>query len=258
MKTITSIIFLLFALLAYYLKAQNPIAPALITVSGIGYATTKPDEIQVDITIVERDRSPDTLTELMSNQSAKIISILHDANVTDADIDTSKVSMWPYYTTSSSPYVTPGPDHYTAQQSIVFTLRNLSDYDPVMTKLNVAGIDSVDSVTFQLSNDLLQEKKLEAKKNAAENLNDTLSTLVEGLGLKIGSAYTVSEYSSGGDPQAYNGYQNSRTAVFQSGEVVIAYEDADGYGGGQQSTEPSFLPENFQISSTINAQFYIV
>jgi len=140
MKLIISIAFILAALLPCYLKAQSQIAPALITVSGSGIATTKPDEIQVDITIVERDKSPETLTEIMSNQTKAITDILHDFNVTDNDIDTSKVSMWPYYTTSSSPYVTPGPDHYTAQQSIVFTLRNLSSYDPVIPFFEALGI----------------------------------------------------------------------------------------------------------------------
>ena len=257
MKAIVYIVLILAVSLPCYLKAQNQISPALITVSGYGVVDVTPDEIQVDITIVLRDKSAETLTDLINNRTSAIITILKDANVTDEDIESSKVSMWPYYATPSSPYAAPGPDHYTGQQTIVFTLKNFSDYDSVMTKLYDAGIDSVDSVVFQLSNDLLQAKKLEAKKNAAANLKEVLETLVEGLDLRIGNAYTISDYTSGGDPQAYYGYQNSRYAVFQTGEIVIAYEDADNYSGGQ-SSEPSFLPEDFKITSTINAQFYIV
>jgi len=261
MKTIVYIILILAVGLPYHLNAQeydlepDQQPPALISVSGYGIANVQPDEIQVSISIQLQDDSVDDLNDLMNNRSSAVIEILHDANVTDEDIESSNVSIWPYYATSSS-YGSPAPASYQGKKAMTFTLKNSSDYDSIITELYEAGINSVDSVIFQLSNDLLQAKKMEARKNAAANLKDSLNTFIEGLGLQIGQAYTVSEYTYGGDPQPYYGYQNTRYAVVQAGEVAIVVE---GEGGGSgTSSGSSIAPDDFLITSTINAQYYIV
>jgi len=254
MKTTFSLILILALSLPCYLKAQDQISPPpLASVSGYGFVTVQPDEVEVEITIMLRDQNVDTLTDLINNRSSAVMTILHDANVTDQDIESSKVSMWPYYSGSSSPFSSPLPDYYQGKKSLTFTLKNASNYESLMANLSDAGINSVDSVVFQLSKDLLQSKELEAQKNAAANLKEVLDTLAEGVGFEIGKAYTVNQYTYGGDPQAYYGYSTSH-AVAQAGEVVISYE---GGGSSHSASEPSFLPEDFIITSVIEAQYYI-
>jgi len=259
MKTVVYVVLILAVSLPYHLNAQeydlgpDQQPPALISASGYGAANVQPDEVQISITIQERGQSVDTLNELINNRSSAVMTILQDANVTDQDIESSNVPIQPYYGGSSSSF---GPDYYQGRKALTFTLKNASDFDLIITKLYDAGISSVDSVVFQLSNDLLQAKKMEARKNAAANLNASLSNIVDSLGLEIGHVYTVNEYTYGGDPQPYYGYQNTRYAVIQAGEVAIVVE-GEGAGSGS-SASSSIAPDNFVITSTINAQYYIV
>ena len=272
MKTTFYLVLILATSLPYYLRAQGQIpAPPLITVNGYGVVKVRPDESQVSISIQLQDESVNTLSSLIDKRSSDVIKILQDANITNGDIESSNVSIWPYYSGTSSSYGSSGPSYYLGKKSLTFTLRNISNYDSVMAKLYGVNISSIDSVVFQLSNSLLQAKKLEARKNAAANAKQVLDTLVEGLGLQIGDAYTVSESTSGGDPQSFSGYSNSAynvvanssEAVAVSYEVAAAEEVAVVVDGGADtnpgsSSAPSILAQDFTITSTVYAQYYIV
>ncbi len=256
MKTPFSLAILLLALtLPLYIKAQSPNPSAFIIISGKGTVNAQPDVAQVTISFKLRERTANALTDLLNNRSSAVTAILQRANVTDSDIDSSSSSIWPYYTGSTA-YGNSGPNFYDGTKSIVFIIRNMSNYDSVIVQLYAAGVTTVDSVVFQLSNELLQKKKLEAKKNAAENAKQIIDILTEGLGLKIGEAYAVSESTDGGDPQTYTGPANTVANEISTGEVVVSAE------GGVDTTEaangPTLPSEIFTIYSSVNTQFYLV
>jgi len=208
MKTTTypTILLLLLLVLCFtpHIKAADDKIPnpPLISITGYGEVKAKPDEVEVSIGVQLRDQSVEMLSELIDTRAKSVIKILKDEGIEDGDIETSNVSIQPYYaSTSGTAYDNTAPDYYNGRKTITFTLRNITNYDNIMTQLYSARITSVDSVIFQLSDDLLQEKKLEARKKAAANAKAVLNALVEGLELNIGKAYYVSESTTGGSPQ---------------------------------------------------------
>jgi len=112
------------------LQADNEIPPPpLISISGYGEVKVRPDEVKVSVGIQLRDESADMLSKLIDKRSSDVIKILRDANVTDQDIETSNLSIQPYYADTSSSYGSTKPDYYTGQKSITFTLKNISNFD---------------------------------------------------------------------------------------------------------------------------------
>jgi len=257
MKTTYFLILILAVSFPSYLKADDETPPPpLISISGYGEVKVRPDEVEVSIGIQLRDQDVGTLSKLIDKRSSEVIKILRNANVTDEDIETSSVSIQPYYADTSSSYGSTKPDYYIGQKSVTFTLKNISNYDSIMTKLYEAGINRVDSVVFQLSDELLQSKKFEARKKAAANAKEILNTLVDGLGLDIGKPYYVSESSSGGSPQPYYGYDtysNYASRGAQASDVQVEYEEAE-----ESSSGPSISGGEITLSSTVSAQYYLV
>jgi len=253
MKRTSFVLLLSLLYLSAPLKADDTAPnPPLISISGYGEVKVKPDEVKVSVGIQLRDQDVDMLSQLIDKRASDVIKILKDEGVKDQDIETSSVSIQPYYASTSSSYGSTKPDYYIGSKSITFTLTNISSYDTIMTQLFSAGINTVDSVIFQLSDELLDDKKFEARKKATANAKKILNTLVDGLDLNLGNPYYVSESTSGGSPQPYYGYNS--------------YSNSDyAYAGAAPTAESSSTPSTpsvsggeITISSTVSAQYYLV
>jgi len=210
----------------------------------------KPDEVQVSVGIQLRDQDVNMLSQLVDRRSSAIIKILEDEGVDEQDIETSNVSIQPYYASTSSSYGSTPPDYYTGTKSITFVLKNITNYDTIMTQLYNASIQSVDSVVFQLSDALLNDTMFEARKKAAANAKQILRTLVDGLELDIGKAYSVSESTTGGAPVPipYDNYSYGANAA-----VEVEQEESSGSSSG-----PSISGGEVTITSTVSTQYYLV
>ncbi len=138
-------------LLAFsHLQAQSDIPlPPLITITGYGEVKVRPDEVEISLGIHLRDETADMLSKLIDKRSSAVIKILRDANVTDQDIMTSGLSIQPYYADTSSSSGNNKPDYYNGEKSITFTLKNISNYDAIMTKIYDAGINTSLVFSFQ-------------------------------------------------------------------------------------------------------------
>jgi len=252
MKTTFLPILLLGLCLVSHLKAEDDVPnPPLISVTGSGEVKVKPDEVEVSVGIQLRDQDVNMLSQLVDRRSSAIIKILEDEGVDEEDIETSNVSIQPYYASTSSSYGSTPPDYYTGTKSVTFVLKNITNYDTIMTQLYNASISSVDSVTFQLSDALLNETQFEARKKAAANAKQILNTLVDGLGLDIGKAYYVSESTTGGAPVPipYDNYSYGAA----NAAVEVEQEESSG-----SSSSPSISGGEVTITSTVSAQYYLV
>ena len=244
MTKTTSILSLILLLsLACFVKSAD-IAPALITVTGSGESKGEPDEVSVTVGIQLRDKSVQQVSNETDSRASAVIAYLKSEGVDDSDIQTSYVTLQPYYSYTGSEAGQTSPDYYTAQQSLTFALKDLSAYDRIMTGLYDAGINSVSDISFKIEN--VEARKQEARKKAVANAKKIATTLTTGLGAKVGRVYTVSESTTDGSNQP---------PIFYYAAASLAAGSASNEGS---NSGPSISGGEVTITSTVTVSFYII
>ena len=224
---------------------SNDILPPLITVTGTGEAKAEPTEVSVTVGIQLRDKSVDQVSSETDSRSAAIISYLLSNGVADTNIQTSYVSLQPYYSYQSSQIGQLNPDYYTATKSITFLLKDLSAYDQIMTGLYDAGINSVSDVTFKIDN--VEARKQQARKKAIANALSVAKTLVAGLGAKLNGVYKISDSTYGGNVQP----------VYYAQPMAMAMSSYSMGASASYSAGPSIAGGEITTTSTVSVSFYI-
>ena len=228
--------------LACVIKCDDDILPPLLTVTGTGESKAQPDEVSVTVGIQLRDKSVEQVSNATDSRSAAIISYLLSNGVAEKDLQTSYVTLQPYYSYQSSQAGQLDPDYYTATKSITFSLKDLSTYDLIMTGLYDAGINSVDDVTFKVTD--IEDSRQEARTKAIANAKQIAQILADGLGAKITGVYSISDSSSVPAPQPVI-YDAPMAMVAEISESV-AENSGPSIAGGEVST-----------TSTVSVSFYV-
>lgn len=218
--------------------------PALITVTGTGIAKGTPEEVVVSVGIQLRNNTVEDVSSEVDSKSAAVIAYLKDQNVSDSDIQTSYVTLSPYYSYDSSQQGKTTPDYYTATKTLTFSLKNLSSYDEIMTNLYDLGINSVNSVNFNIRN--ATQRQQEARRSAVRNAKQIAQTLMSGLGARLGRVYKVSESTTDG---------SSEPPVFFYAAKSLA---AVASGSSGVSSGPSISSGQVEITSSVTVSFYII
>ena len=242
-KTSYTLGLLLMLSLACFVSSQD-ILPPLLTVTGKGEAKAQPDEVSVTVGIQLRAKSVEEVSSDTDSRSAAIIAYLQSQGVADEDIQTSYVTLQPYYSYTSSEAGQTTPDYYTSQKSITFSLKDLSAYDQIMSGLYDAGINSVSDVTFKVTDD--EEYKEEARKKAVTDARAIAQIITDGLGVKLGGVYSISESSYGvipTPPRVYYGGM-AKSAAYDSVSV--------------QSSGPSIAGGEVTTTMNVNVVFYVL
>lgn len=221
-------------------RADDQILPPLITTSGYGEVKVEPDEADVSISVQLRDTSVQQLRTQLDNTTSNIIAYLKDQGIAAKDIKTNYMTVYPYYSQSETNSGNTNPDYYVGQKSMTFLLKNLSDYDNIMSGLYDLGLNQVDGINFKVANE--DPSKIEAKRRAVANAQDIATAMAEELGVELGNVYYVSDSSYGG-PQPLPIFANAAVAM-------------DSAGSG--SAGPSVAGGEVTFSSNVNVAFYII
>ena len=230
--------------LACVIKCDDDILPPLLTVTGTGESKAQPDEVSVTVGIQLRDKSVEQVSNATDSRSAAIISYLLSNGVAEKDVQTSYVTLQPYYSYQSSQAGQLDPDYYTATKSITFSLKDLSTYDQIMTGLYDAGINSVDDVTFKVTD--IEDSRQEARTKAIANAKQIAEILADGLGAKITGVYSISDSSSVPAPRPV--IYNAPMAMAASAVSSASVADSSG---------PSIAGGEVTTTSTVSVSFYV-
>ena len=113
-----------------------------------------------------------------------------------------------------------------------------------MSGLYDAGINSVSDVTFKVTDD--EEYKEEARKKAVSDAQAIAQIIADGLGVKLGGVYSISEstYSVNPIPIDYYNAGMARDASFASASAV--------------SSGPSIAGGEVTTTMNVNVVFYVL
>lgn len=182
---------------------NNNITPQ-VNVSGESSIKIKPD--YAIITMGSEIKDVDSYKAKQKNDEviAKVIQVIKKNNIDEKDFQTQRVSLY-----KSRDYQQK-KDYFVARQTVAITLRNLEQYETLLSELMAAGANNIDGVEFKstktdsFTSEIRAKAVIDAKKKAQDYalaLNQT-----------IGKALIITDQSFVNTPRIYA----MKTTAFES------------------------------------------
>jgi len=228
-----------------HVQAQDEVLPPLITVTGNGEVRQAPEQVVVTLGIEIREKTIEDAVNKTDQASADIISYLRGQDIDAKDIQTTYLNLSPQYTSTGTDYGSTEIDYYNSQKTITFTLRNISAYDDVLNGLYDAGVNNVQSVSFEIEN--VQDQRIEARRLAVSNATAAARLLADALNVTLDGVYSITD-------QTYDEGENPIPLGPQSDAVGIASEAS---AGSAASSGPSVAGGEISIDASVLVSFYI-
>jgi uncharacterized protein YggE len=161
-----------------------------ITVTGVGKVKGTPDVADLSIGVQAHAGTAVEALQTVDDRAQKVIGVLHDAGVDDADIQTNGLSVGPTYDDQSH------IDGYQASNSVVARIRDLSKAGAIIDAAADRAGDNirVDSITFSIDDDsdLLAQARAKAVKRARAQAGQ----LADAAGVSVGDVLTIDEQTA--------------------------------------------------------------
>lgn len=182
-----------------------------ITVVGTGQVKGTPDVADLSIGVEAQAASAVDALSTVNDRAQKVLDVLHDAGVDDADIQTSGLSVNPTYDDRSH------IDGYAASNSVIARIRDLSKAGPIIDAAAAKAGDNirVNSITFSIDDDsaLLAAARTKAVKRARAQA----AQLADAAGVAVGDVLTIDEQTTA-SPYRYP-YATADSAAGASAKV---------------------------------------
>jgi len=227
----------------FHVQAQDDALPPLITVTGNGEVRQAPEQVVVTLGIQIREKTIEGAVNKTDQASADIISYLRGQDIAAEDIQTTYLNLSPQYTSTGADYGSTEIDYYSSQKTVTFTLRNISAYDDVLNGLYDAGVNNVQSVSFEIEN--VQDQRLEARRLAVSNATAAAQLLADALNVTLDGVYSITD-------QTYDEGENP--GPFLPDAIGIASEAS---AGSAASSGPSVSGGEISIDASVQVSFYI-
>ena len=188
-----SISFALVALFALSIStmtvfADDPPGVRLITVSGEAEVKVAPDEVVFDVTVQMLNKDLKTAKSQTDDRLRKVLDLTRKYKVQAKDVQTDYIKLEPRYRGNDESRLFLG---YSVRKDVVFTLRDVTQAEALLSELLESGISRINSVTFQTSE--LRRYRDQARAMAMKAAQEKAVALTAQIGQKIGRAYTIEE-----------------------------------------------------------------
>jgi uncharacterized protein YggE len=187
---------------------------AVLSVSGEGSVSVAPDMAEVSVGVSTRDAAADAALQATSEAVAIVIATVRDAGISDSDIQTSGVSLFP---------LRPAPgregdglqsiEGFEASNTLRITVRDLDLLGPVLDAVVRDGANELNGLRFALQNP--DSAMAEARTAAVRDAMTRAEQLSEAAGVSLGAILSLSEGGGRGVPMM-------DMAPMQRAEVPIA------------------------------------
>lgn len=175
-----------------------------ICTTGTGYVYAEPDLAKITIGVITEASTSTRALEDNANRMDEVVKAIKRMGIADKDIQTSRVSVEPEYAseypaTYSSYYPYTSKQNitgYKATNTVTVTVRDLSKVGPVIDATNAAGSNTLQGVTFLLSEERQSQAYTEALQKAVADGSSKARTMTAAAGVTDYKLKTLSE--SGG------------------------------------------------------------
>jgi uncharacterized protein YggE len=185
-----------------------------VTVPGEATLAVAPDTARLQAGVISEGRTAREASEANKKTMAAVMAAITSAGIAEKDIQTSRYSIQPIYDQGRP---VPGAfKGFQASNNVTVKIRDLDKIGDIIDQTVAAGANSMGGVEFLVAE---PSKMLDAARaEAVADARRKAEILAEAAGVKLGSALTITEQSSGFQyPQLY-----MRAAGVQAGETPVA------------------------------------
>jgi uncharacterized protein len=206
--------------------------PRLISVVGTSEINVAPDQVVLNLGVESRDRELAVAKSQTDSRIKKIFALAHEAGVDPKDVATSMVRMNANYSEEKIPRFLA----YEVSQSTTITLKDISKYDSLISKLLKAGANRIDGVYFGVRE--TRKYRDEARSKAILAAKEKAAAMAAELGQTLGKPWEISEESG------WNSYQYMANNV--SRDKSVSAEDESTVAPGEITIRAS-VKVSFQL-----------
>ena len=206
--------------------------PRLISVTGTSEINVAPDQVVLSLGVESRDKDLSVAKTQSDARTKRVLRLAHDAGVEPKDIETSALTMGAVYSEEKVPRLL----GYEVSQTTTITLRDLSKYESLMTKLLQAGINRVNGINFGIAE--TRKYRDEARSKAIRAAKEKAVAMAADLGQTVGKPWDISEESG------WNEYQ-------------FAANNVTGGMRTREAEESTIAPGELTIRASVKVSFQL-
>jgi len=213
-----------------------------ISVSATGEVYTKPDLAITSFSVLTEKATVDEALKENSEKMNKIIEFVKSQGVSDKDLKTTGLNIYPRYEWKRETLIWPQPEGkrvligYEVRQSLQVKIREMEKVGAIIQGATSAGANQIGDLRFTIDNE--DEFKNQARKQAIHEAKEKAKELAKQLGVKLVKIKNFSE--SGIYPRYYS----------------LDVSEAVGKGGGETPTPQIETGEN-KIEVTVSIIYEI-
>lgn len=163
-----------------------------ISLTGAGVASATADQATINLGVeVTMDTAGEAITE-NAELMAAVIEALRFQGISDEDIKTTNYNVYAQYDWKEDGRELVG---YTVSNMVQVTVKNLDNVGNVIDVAGEAGANSINGISFGLSDEKMAELKSTALVLAMGDAQDKADLIAETLGLTISGVQSVTENS---------------------------------------------------------------
>jgi uncharacterized protein len=159
-------------------------------VQGSGKSYVAPDIAKVDLGIQESGVNLKTLQDSVNKKSQSLVDQVKKLGIDAKDIKTISYSVYPQYDYTAPTQKITG---YQVSTSYEIIIRDLTKINDLLGSATSFGANTVGSVTFDLSDNLKNQKLQEARDQAVSEAKTKATGLAKAAGITLGKITNVSE-----------------------------------------------------------------
>lgn len=207
--------------------------PMAVSATGKSYVT--PDLALVSAGIEASGTSLKQVQESVNTKSQSLVKSLKSLGIDEKDIRTSSYNVYPQNNYDNNPPTITG---YSVSTSYQIKIRDLDMVNEILTTLTQNGANIVGGVSFEVSDDIKNEKMNEARKEAADLAKEKAKGLAKASGITLGKIINVSESQGDNFPRP--------VAMLEKADVTSS-----------EPIQPDIQPGESEISVTVTLYYEI-
>lgn len=198
--------------------ADDKPEPRLITVIGEAEIKVVPDEVVFDLAVQAFNRDLRLAKSQTDDGLKKVIELTKKYHIASEDVQTDYIKLEPRYKGGNEGRTFLG---YFIRKDVVFTLRDVTQAENLLSEVMESGISQINGVHFQTSQ--LRKYRDQAPAQAIKAAREKAVALTAEIGQTIGKAYSILEVT----PTRYAIAQNAM-ANYSGTVSADAIEDSEG------------------------------
>lgn len=191
---------------------QGQTQPRLITVTGEAEVNVPPNEVVFDLTLQTIDKNLRVAKNQTDDRLKKVIDLTRKYKVLAKDVQTDYIKLEPRYRGNDESRLFIG---YSVRKDVLFTLRDVSQAEELLSELIESGVSRINAVRFQTSE--IRKYRDQARAMAIKAAQEKAMALTAQIGQTIGKAYSIEEDAPSRSSSMANFSQN---AVSRGGDTT--------------------------------------